>query len=662
VRFWRIGSRIGWGHERSEVTMADNAQAFGERPHTGERVRSPIVVDGYVRVSWVGDRGGPNFISPEVQRDQIEAWAKLNGATIGKVFEELNESGGRSDRPRLLEALERIESGVSQGLVVAKLDRFGRSLIDGLSKIDRITAADGIFVSVQDGLDVSTPTGKLVLRIMFSMAEWELERIRANWVVAKQRAVDRGVHLGPYPPFGYRRDKNGRLHPDPQAAPVLVRVFKERAEGATVQSIADSLNESGLKTGKGSSQFVHVSVRRMLKNRVYLGETKSKDHVNPEAHRPLVDEATWQRAQRPNHYANERRATLLGGLLRCGACRMKMTSSAGARNAQMVRPSYHCARYTSAGECRHRARIRADEIEGLVEELVIRAARRSVDGRAVSRMKKAEVRLAGAQQALVRYRDDTSARSALGSERFAEGLVKRNDEVERRALQVANARVAAEPPIAVPENLEQVWPDLSLDERREVLEQFIDCIFVMPGTEPARDRVYVCLRGEEPIDTPSRGFPLGEIRAFDPGSARTVGLPRPALWGEQRIRSELLAWRGERTDWPSYAEFLNDGHARLYLQILEWGGHYYWAQKLGWGRPKKVRHYWDHDRVRGALRPYLAGKDIIPTLPEFEELGAGPVREAAHRLGGIGFWADEFGVGYRVHKVRHPRATPKSLS
>jgi DNA invertase Pin-like site-specific DNA recombinase len=156
----------------------------------------------WLRPRFAGSgRSGASFISPSVQKEQIEGWAKLHGATVACVFEELDESGARSDRPMLMEALQRVESGLSQGIVVAKLDRFGRSLVDGLANIERIRSAGGTFVSVQDGLDLGTPTGKLILRIMFSMAEWELDRVRANWQIAQSRAVARGIHGGGYTPL-----------------------------------------------------------------------------------------------------------------------------------------------------------------------------------------------------------------------------------------------------------------------------------------------------------------------------------------------------------------------------------------------------------------------------------------------------------------------------
>ena len=100
-----------------------------------------MVIDGYVRVSQLRGREGESFISPVVQGEQIRAWATMRGARVGRVFEELDVSGARADRPLLEEALARIESGASDGLVVAKLDRFGRSLIHSLAAVERIQAA-----------------------------------------------------------------------------------------------------------------------------------------------------------------------------------------------------------------------------------------------------------------------------------------------------------------------------------------------------------------------------------------------------------------------------------------------------------------------------------------------------------------------------------------
>src|SRR4051812_34175108 len=168
-----------------------------------------MVVDGYIRVSRVKGRSGPRFISPLEQRDQIKAWARMHGATIAETFEELDQSGGRADRPLLMRSLERVEAGLTNGVVVAHLDRFGRSLVHGLEAIERIRRAGGVFVSVADGFDIRTPTGKLVLRLMLSMAEFDLDRIRENHAAARARAIARGAHLAPHVPIGYRKLEDG---------------------------------------------------------------------------------------------------------------------------------------------------------------------------------------------------------------------------------------------------------------------------------------------------------------------------------------------------------------------------------------------------------------------------------------------------------------------
>src|SRR5829696_7662080 len=79
----------------------------------------------------------------------------------------------------------------------------GARLIDALAAIERIERAGGIFVSVNDGLDLRTDTGRLVLRIMLSMAEYELDRIRGTWDAARAKAIERGVYMAPRAPTGY---------------------------------------------------------------------------------------------------------------------------------------------------------------------------------------------------------------------------------------------------------------------------------------------------------------------------------------------------------------------------------------------------------------------------------------------------------------------------
>jgi DNA invertase Pin-like site-specific DNA recombinase len=602
-----------------------------------------VFVDGYVRVSQVGGRGGASFISPTIQREQIEAWAKLNGAIVGHVFEELDESGARSDRPMLMAAIERVEASESQGIVVAKLDRFGRSLIDGLANIDRIDAAGGTFVSVQDGLDLSTPTGKLIVRIMFSMAEWELDRVRANWDMAQARAVARGVHLCGSSPFGYARAEDGHLVIDPKTAPAVAELFRRRGDGAGITSLMAYMNATGLKTARGAAEFVDSSVAGILSNRAYTGEARCGRHVNATAHTPIVDEATWQAAQRPRRARSRGRHSLLAGVLRCANCRMAMFTEVPVVK-ETARASYRCPGHSSAGPCPAAANIRFDEIEPLVEDLVFRSAdSNKVDSRAAARVSRCGEVLERVQGELERYRDNPRLIMTLGPESFDAGLAKRQGSVERASLELARARRAAEDPGApTRQQLEDSWPDMSIDERRDIIERIVDCIFVESGTAPILQRAHVCKRGDAPIDLPLMGRAIGAIRPFRSGKgSKSVRLRPMRSWGERRIERELKVFLGGSKSWPRYAEFSLAGQGRLHRQVMEWGGPYYWAHRLGLDTsPRLVA--WTDPNIRGALRGFLARRDKWPVRAEFIAAGLRFLHKAVERHGGVAYWSGEF--------------------
>ena len=155
----------------------------------------PMKIDAYIRVSAVRGRSGETFISPQVQEDRIRAWATANGHEVIAAHHELDVSGGKMDRPLLNEAMARIEGGETEGIVVYRLDRFGRTLVGSLDLIDRIRNAGALFASVSDSFDITTETGRLVLNIMLSIAQYERERIGTNWRKARTRAVGRGLHI-----------------------------------------------------------------------------------------------------------------------------------------------------------------------------------------------------------------------------------------------------------------------------------------------------------------------------------------------------------------------------------------------------------------------------------------------------------------------------------
>jgi DNA invertase Pin-like site-specific DNA recombinase len=105
--------------------------------------------DGYIRVSDTKGRSGERFLSPDIQRDTIRQLAKTKGVELNEpIVEELDVSGGKRVEDRKLGRLvERVERGESDGIVVWKLSRFSRSLLDAVETTKRITDAGGRLIA-----------------------------------------------------------------------------------------------------------------------------------------------------------------------------------------------------------------------------------------------------------------------------------------------------------------------------------------------------------------------------------------------------------------------------------------------------------------------------------------------------------------------------------
>jgi DNA invertase Pin-like site-specific DNA recombinase len=343
-------------------------------------VATPKRMDGYIRVSRVGAREGESYISPDVQREAIERWAEYKGATIAEWHVDEDWSGGTHDRPGLTAAIDRAEAGETGGVVAWKIDRFSRYTEDGLRDLRRLEAAGARLAFVVEDVDTSGPMGRFVYTIMLAMASYFLDTIKGGWIEAKERAIERGTHIGPTP-VGYAREDDGRLSPDPEYAPMLTTAFKKAAAGDGDSAIAK------WATGKyprrtGGAAWAPSEVRRWLRSRVYLGEVRYGDALaNPNAHKPLTDLNTWTAAQRT---PGVRRRNLgdpfpLSGIARCAHCRYAMSgqTSGGAKGKTRV---YRCGR---GGGGPHSV-IVADRLERHVAEVGI-AHWKAADPEAVAR-------------------------------------------------------------------------------------------------------------------------------------------------------------------------------------------------------------------------------------------------------------------------------------
>ena len=143
--------------------------AVGEDRRIGRGLHGRVLaVDGYVRSSG---QGCWSASAASIHRGQIARWAAGRGWRLARVFEEPACTEPADAAPLLHEALARVESQESDGIVIARLNQIGCSRRQALAAIERIQAAGGTFVSIGDGIDLSTPTGRLTLRLLLSITD-----------------------------------------------------------------------------------------------------------------------------------------------------------------------------------------------------------------------------------------------------------------------------------------------------------------------------------------------------------------------------------------------------------------------------------------------------------------------------------------------------------
>lgn len=486
-------------------------------------------LDGYIRVSRVAGREGPRFISPDDQRERIAAHAAAQGDRIVRWHEDLDLPGSHSARPGLQAALDRVEGKQVEGLVVARLDRFGRSVIDTARNLERIEAAGGVLLTVSEGIDSSGAFGRFLVAITSAFAQLELDRIRENWRSARSRAVARGVHVASRTPTGYERDDVGVLVVGPHA-PKVRAAFEARASGGSWGELAEVL--AGVPTPYGAEHWTSRSLSHLIGNRVYLGEARSGEFVLPGAHPALVDEATWQQAQRRKGPPPSHGRSLLAGLLRCGGCRYALKpDTVRDRGGERVR-MYRCRGRRAAGDCGDRAAVLGSVVEPFVVERFFKRIG-DVEAKAYladEALEAVERRREIAAAELATYRDETVA-SAIGRDAYVEGLQVRAEglrEAERELAEMRERAGLAELPDV--ETLRDRWPEMPLSAQRELLSAGIDAIVLRSSGQanvPIADRLGFLWRGEAPDDLPGPGRRLDEIRPFDWSSvpADAGGLP-----------------------------------------------------------------------------------------------------------------------------------------
>src|SRR3984957_18163105 len=303
------------------------------------------------------------FNSLDAQREAAEAFIQSQRREGWIALPELYDDGGftgaNMDRPALTRLLRAIEAGELDCVVVYKVDRLSRSLLDFTRMLSVFEKHQVSFVAVTQQFNTSTSLGRLTLNILLSFAQFERELIGERTRDKMSAARRKGKWVGGCPVLGYDVDPGGgRLIVNEEEAERVRAIFALFEEHGSVLPALAEIERRGWKLKSWTRKsgqfrpggpFALNSLRRLLTNILYTGAIRHKGQSYPGEHTAILTPGTWERVQNligqraalARGQLRNKHLALLSGLLYCESCAARMVYSYSGKNDRRY-PYYVC--------------------------------------------------------------------------------------------------------------------------------------------------------------------------------------------------------------------------------------------------------------------------------------------------------------------------------
>ena len=213
-----------------------------------------------------------DFNSLDAQREACESYIKSQThegwVLIKKQYNDGGYSGGTMERPAFKELLEDIKNNKIDIVVVYKVDRLTRSLMDFSKIIEIFDEHNASFVSITQHFNTTTSMGRLTLNILLSFAQFEREvtgeRIRDKFEASRKK----GLWLTGAAPYGYKKGEHHILKIQQPYANNVIKIFETYLEVKNVRMLREKLIEIGIKS-KSGKPFARGHLYEMLSNKIY---------------------------------------------------------------------------------------------------------------------------------------------------------------------------------------------------------------------------------------------------------------------------------------------------------------------------------------------------------------------------------------------------------
>ena len=295
----------------------------------------------YIRVSTdMQARDGDSLAEQEVS---TQGYCNYRNIPIVTVYREEGKSAKNTNRPQFQKMLRDCKNGKIDTVVVKKIDRLSRSLMDFEKTISFFEEHNTNLISIQENFDTSSAIGRAVIRIIVTFAQLEREQTSERTIDVLKYRAGQGLWNGGGVPLGYDNDEKLGLVINIEESKIINTIFNKYIELASYKKVAEYMNNMGYRSkqytsrrgkNQGGNKFRDTTIAIILKNQIYLGKIKYGGEIYPGKHQPVISKDIYDKAQDIMKKNTATRSCIkntathnfiLEGLVKCGACGAVMT-------------------------------------------------------------------------------------------------------------------------------------------------------------------------------------------------------------------------------------------------------------------------------------------------------------------------------------------------
>lgn len=461
----------------------------------------------YIRVST--EEQAQEGFSLAAQEERCKQFIESQGWEFTGTYKDEGFSAKNLERPGVQEVLQAVREKEFDVLVVYRLDRLVRSVLDLHYVLDLLDQHNVMFKSTTEVFDTTTATGRLFISIIGSLAQWERENLAERVKLGMEKRVMEGKRGGGIAPYGFRYGKDRELLPYEPEAAVVRRAF-ELYKTKGIRQIVTIFNEEGIKNRDGNKWKVN-NIYYMIQNPVYAGHLRwnYKEGTNKpnelilaeNTHKPIISQEEFDEAQKTlkKRSIKRSRATTteypFSGVLICSRCGSGFTGRIHHyKNRTVIH--YRCLGFTTTNTCNfpqidQRAVTDAifSKLEWFVKESDIpdlpeHSSPETMDKEQRRKEIEKEIEQIKNRRKKWQYAFANDAISLEELKELTQEDRQREEQLNKELVALPSIQSEQQPQISMEEliqhinSLEEVWPKLPMIEQRKLIHTIFKSIII----------------------------------------------------------------------------------------------------------------------------------------------------------------------------------------